>query len=114
MTPTAFIEMVAPHLPVGPYAECTVDGPCIVLSGPEHGDVSIYSDVAARLLLGAVVEEAAWMTILTIDGGTVARFDPYENTVAYRGTANGTDLFAKLEAALSARKAAAIAAERST
>lgn len=111
MTPQQFCEMVEPHLPIGPIVHVAAAGGFSVFVGcnaeigaPPTGE-SITTRQAARLLLGAVVEEWAWVRFCACTGTVDCEVSDDGDQEAEE-RADGTDIFAKLRAALSARSAA--------
>lgn len=107
MTPQAFVEMVAPHMPIMDIAAVSitideyghpVDGITI------DGSIELSVTDAARLLLGAIVDESDYfssqcgqLTMIALDEDSPCRSEHLNA---------GCDIFDHLYAALSARASA--------
>lgn len=108
MTPAELVELVTPHLPIGPYTVVAVANSLQVIIRDELVRRTLFIDDAARLLLVAIVEEATDMMFDELNGGIHTCYTACvgSHCESHEGHTDGTDIFAKLRAALAARSVA--------
>lgn len=104
MTPTQFVALVSPHLPVGDFHRIETASDCTIELKEGGGYHHLTPLTAGRLLLGAIVAEAKHGIYVgeTFDGYLCDIFGQ-DNSIEFSGI-GPTPLHAALEAHTRARK----------